>query len=99
MISQTNSTQIKINLPGELKDFLASKSNRYGLTLSAYVKHLILKDVADLAYPTFKASEQVEESYSEAMKNKDKAVAVDNLDEFFDNLWKVSFFLQSSSKN
>lgn len=75
MISQTNSTQIKINLPGELKDFLASKSNRYGLTLSAYVKHLILKDVADLAYPTFKASEQVEESYSEAMKNKDKAVS------------------------
>ena len=73
-------------MPIELKDFLASKSNRYGLTLSAYVKHLILKDVADLAYPTFKASKQVEESYSEAMRNKDKAVVVDDLDGFFDNL-------------
>lgn len=86
MISQTGSSQIKVSLPIELKDFLASKSNRYGLTLSAYVKHLILKDVVDLAYPTFKASKQVEESYSEAMKNKDKAVLVDDLDEFFDNL-------------
>jgi len=86
MIAQTSSTQIKVSLPIELKDFLASKSNRYGLTLSAYVKHLILKDVADLAYPTFKASKQVEESYSEAMRNKDKAVVVDDLDGFFDNL-------------
>ncbi len=86
MIAQTSSTQIKVSLPIELKDFLASKSNRYGLTLSAYVKHLILKDVADLAYPTFKASKQVEESYSEAMRNKDKAVVVDDLDGFFDSL-------------
>lgn len=86
MITQTGSTQIKVSLPIELKDFLASKSNRYGLTLSAYVKHLILKDVSDLAYPSFKASKQIEESYSEAMKNKNKAVLVDNLDKFFDNL-------------
>ncbi len=86
MIAQTSSTQIKVSLPIELKDFLASKSNRYGLTLSAYVKHLILKDVADLAYPTFKASKRVEESYSEAMRNKDKAVVVDDLDGFFDSL-------------
>lgn len=86
MITQTGSSQIKVSLPIELKDFLASKSNRYGLTLSAYVKHLILKDVSDLAYPTFNASKQVEESYSEAMRNKDKAVVVENLDEFFDNL-------------
>lgn len=86
MAIQTNSTQIKINLPVELKDFLASKSNRYGLTLSAYVKHLILSDVADLAYPTFRASRQVEESYSKAMKNKKEAIAVENLDEFFEKL-------------
>ena len=65
---------------------MASKSNRYGLTLSTYVKHLILKDVADLAYPTFKASKQVEESYSEAIRNKDKAIVVEDLDVFFDNL-------------
>ena len=86
MITQTSSTQIKVSLPVELKDFLASKSNRYGLTLSTYVKHLILKDVADLAYPTFKASKQVEESYSEAIRNKDKAIVVEDLDVFFDNL-------------
>lgn len=86
MITQTSSTQIKVSLPIELKDFLASKSNRYGLTLSAYVKHLILMDVSDLAYPTFKASKQVEESYFEAMRDKNKAVVVDDLDEFFDNL-------------
>ena len=86
MITQTSSTQIKVSLPVELKDFLASKSNRYGLTLSTYVKHLILKDVSDLAYPTFKASKQVEESYSEAIRNKDKAIVVEDLDVFFDNL-------------
>lgn len=86
MATQTNSTQIKINLPLELKDFLASKSDRYGLTLSAYVKHLILSDVADLAYPTFKASKQIENSYLEAIGNKNKATPVDDLDEFFEKL-------------
>ena len=86
MITQTNSTQIKVNLPVELKDFLASKSNRYGLTLSSYVKHLIIKDVADLAYPTFKASAQIEQSYAEAIRDKKKAVAVTDVDELFDNL-------------
>lgn len=86
MIVQNNSSQIKINLPIELKEFLASKSGRYGLTLSTYVKHLILKDVADLAYPTFKASKQVEESFTEAMRTKNKAVPIKNLDKFFDNL-------------
>ena len=86
IVSPTNSTQIKINLPNELKDFLASKSNRYGLTLSTYVKHLILKDVADLAFPTFKASKQIEDSYEDAMKNRGGAVKVNDLDEFFDNL-------------
>ncbi|OGD70435.1 hypothetical protein A3A84_03755 [Candidatus Collierbacteria bacterium RIFCSPLOWO2_01_FULL_50_23] len=86
MITQTDSTQIKVNLSPELKDFLASKSDRYGLTLSAYVKHLILKDVSDIAYPTFKASKQVEENYQEAIRDKDESVAIDNIDEFFEKL-------------
>ena len=86
MITRTDSTQIKINLPRELKDFLASKSDRYGLTLSAYVKHLIIKDVSNIAYPTFKASKQVEENYHEAIRDKDESVAVDNIDEFFEKL-------------
>lgn len=44
----TQQTQIKLNLPLALKDFLESKASKFGMPLAGYIKHLILQDVAEL---------------------------------------------------
>ena len=56
------------------------------MPLAGYIKHLILKDVADMEYPTFEASDRTIKKAKEALKNKDKAVLVKDVDEFFKNL-------------
>lgn len=82
----TQQAQIKLNLPLALKDFLESKASKFGMPLAGYIKHLILKDVADLEYPTFEASDRTIRAYKKALKGKDKAIVVTNVKEFFKNL-------------
>lgn len=82
----TNVTQIKITLPDPLLAYLSSKAGKFGLTLSAYVKNLILNDVKDMDYPVMPASPQLEKSYQKAIKEKSQAVKIDNLDQFFQAL-------------
>lgn len=83
----TEQTQIKINLPLALKEFVESKANRYGLPIAAYLKHLILKDMEGMEYPTFELSERSEKAYKEAMKNRSKAIRVKgDIKTFLDNL-------------
>ena len=82
----TQQTQIKVNLPSNLKDYLESKANKFGMPLAGYVKHLILKDVEDMDYPVFNASDRTINKASEALKNKDKSVLVEDPDTFFKNL-------------
>ncbi|MBI2086547.1 hypothetical protein HYT74_04350 [Candidatus Daviesbacteria bacterium] len=85
----TQQTQIKINLPLALKEFLESKANRFGMPLAGYIKHLMLKDVEEMEYPIFEASDATITAYKKAMKEKDKAVTIHNtkeLHEFFKNL-------------
>jgi predicted DNA-binding protein len=84
----TQQTQIKINLPLALKEFLESKANRFGMPLAGYVKHLILKDVEEMDYPTFQASKQTERAYKQALKDQKagKLVRVDDVEKFFKEL-------------
>lgn len=82
----TQQTQIKINLPVALKDYLESKASKYGMPLAGYVKHLILKDVEGIDYPTFEASDKTIETYKKALHDKDKAVEVTDIDKFFKDL-------------
>ncbi len=82
----TQQAQIKLNLPLALKDFLESKANRFGMPLAGYIKHLMLKDVEDMEYPTFEASDRTIKAYKKALQNKDKAIEVTDIDEFFKNL-------------
>ncbi len=82
----TPQTQVKLNLPLALKDFLESKASKFGMPLAGYIKHLILKDVADMEYPTFEASDRTIRKAKEALKNKDKAILVKDVDKFFKNL-------------
>ena len=50
--------QLKVNLSEELQDLLRSKASKFGLPLTQYVKHVLIKDVEDEEYPIFKASSE-----------------------------------------
>lgn len=82
----TQQAQIKLNLPLALKDFLESKASKFGMPLAVYVKHLILKEVEDMEYPVFEASERTIKKAKEALKNKDKSIVVKDVHKFFKNL-------------
>ena len=79
-------SQIKLNLPLSLKEYLESKASRFGIPLAAYIRHLILKDIEDMDYPTHVASDKTVKAYKKALKEKDKAVEVKDIDKFFENL-------------
>ena len=53
-------TQLKVTLPLRLYDYLESRARRFGLTMSAYIKHLILDDVKDQDMPTYPMSPATE---------------------------------------
>lgn len=82
----TQQAQIKINLPEVLKEFVESKASRFGMPIAAYIKHLILKDVEDMEYPSFELSEKAEKALQKALKEKDKAIEIKDIDEYFKNL-------------
>lgn len=66
--------QIKINLTEELQDLLESKASKFGIPLTQYIKHVLMKDVEDEEYPVLKASEATEKAAIEALEQLDKAV-------------------------
>jgi hypothetical protein len=70
--------QLKINLTMQLQELLASKAGKFGVPLTQYVKHVLMKDVQDLEYPVFKASEETEREAREALQQLDKAVDAKN---------------------
>lgn len=84
----TQQTQIKINLPLALKEFVESKARKFGIPVAGYIKHLIIKDVQDLDYPVFEASARTIKAYKAALKaqKEGKLIKVDDIDKFFDDL-------------
>ena len=72
----TQQSQIKLNLPLSLKEYLESKASKFGIPLAAYIRHLILKDIEDMDYPTYVASDKTIKAYKRALKEKDKAIEV-----------------------
>ncbi|OGC57428.1 hypothetical protein A3H26_02190 [candidate division WWE3 bacterium RIFCSPLOWO2_12_FULL_36_10] len=82
----TQQAQIKVNLPLALKDYIESKARKFDMPLAGYIKHLILNDVSDLDFPVFQMSDKSEKKLKKALKEKNKAVKVTNVSEFFKNL-------------
>jgi len=84
----TTQAQIKVNIPLTMKDFLESKASKFGMPIAGYIKHLILKDIEDMDYPTYQASEKTEEAYKKAVTEYDtgKTIKVKDVDAFFDEL-------------
>jgi hypothetical protein len=81
-------TQIKVTLPNPLLEYLASKAGKFGLTLSAYVKYLIVNDVKDMDYPTYQMGEKTEKVVLKAIEDdrQGKSKVIENVDEFIDSL-------------
>lgn len=50
----TEVTQIKVTLPNPLLNYLTSKAGKFGLTVSAYVKYLIINDVKDMEFQVYR---------------------------------------------
>ncbi len=84
MINQP--TPIRIDLPPDIKKSAVTKARKSGMLLEGYIRELVIKDVTESEYPVFEASERTIKAYKEAMKNRDKAVVVTNIKEFFKNL-------------
>ncbi len=84
----TPQAQIKLNMPANMKDFLESKASKFGMPLAGYIKHLILKDIEDMDYPTYQASEETEQAYKKALEdhNAGKTLPVKDIDTFFEEL-------------
>jgi len=84
----TLQSQIKVNIPLNMKDFLEAKAGRFGMPLAGYIKHLILKDIEDMDYPIYQASEETEKAYKKALDEDDagKTYKVKDIDTFFEEL-------------
>ncbi len=79
----TQQTQLKVNLPVALYEYLASKAQKFDMPIAGYIKHLILNDVKDVAYPTFRISQASEEKARVALKEQEKAVKVTDVAAYF----------------
>lgn len=66
--------QLKVNLTPELQELLQSKASKFGVPLTQYVKHVLMKDVEDEDYPVYRASEETERAAQQALDELDKAV-------------------------
>jgi predicted DNA-binding protein len=85
---RTTQIQLKVSLSEQLNDLLQSKAARLGVPVTQFVKHIIMKEVEDEEYPTFRMSEKTEKKIEQAMEDysSGKAIKVENVSEFFKNL-------------
>jgi len=67
--------QLKVNLTPELQELLQSKASKFGVPLTQYVKHVLMKDVEDEDYPIYRASEATEKAAQQALDDLDSAVS------------------------
>ena len=77
-------SQIKITLPEQLYAYLKSRADKFGLTISSYVKNLIIDDVKDLDIPTFKMSKNREQIALKALKDfeENKSRKIDDINKY-----------------
>lgn len=90
MTMNTQQVQVKLTLPFPMAEFVMAKAQKFGLSLSAYIKNLVINDVKDEEYPIFKAAKVVDEAYQQSLVDEKNGQTVhvkpDDLDKFFDNL-------------
>ncbi len=90
-MANSQTTQIKVTLPGELYLLVKNKADRFGLNLAAYMRHLAIADSKD-DFPTYPMSTKTEKLGFKALEDykKGKTIKVNDIDEYFKNLWTLS---------
>lgn len=85
---QAQTTQIRVTLPIQLQSYLQAKAGRFGLSLSTYVKNLIIDDVKRVENPPYKLSEQSLIDYKTAKQAETEGELVDasDMDKFLNDL-------------
>lgn len=80
---QVQTTQIRVTLPVQLQGFLQAKASKYGLSLSAYIRNLIIDDVQDVEYPVFEMSDESIDALRDAKEaeKSGKLVQTNNIDQ------------------
>lgn len=82
-MNTSSQVQLKISLSEQLSELLQSKAARFGVPVTQFVKHLIIKEVENEQYPVFQASNQLEKNTQEALQQIDQAI---DASDFFKNL-------------
>ena len=90
IVPNMSTIQLKVTLPRTLHALLKKQASKFGLTLSSYIKNLIVDDIKkdDWRAEFILTDEDIEKSYKEAkkdIKNGD-IIEIKDLDEFFDSL-------------
>lgn len=87
-LSTVSSSQVKITLPDRLYSYLKSRADKYGLTVSAYVKNLIIDDIKSMDMPTFPMSDVRERIALKALDDykKGKTRKIDDIDKYLAGL-------------
>ena len=88
MLTSTRSVQVKVTLPAQLQQFVQSKADKFGMTVSSYIKHLVLDDVRDMDMPTFAMSQKTEKVALQALEEhrQGKTTEIKDIDEFLADL-------------
>ncbi len=78
-------SQIKLNLPNELKGYLATRAKSFGVPMASYMKYLIMKDIDQRDFPTFTASNKTIKAYRKAIGSSSRTTKVTgNIGDFID---------------
>jgi len=85
MSTGVSQVQLKVSLSEQLNELLQSKAARFGVPVTQFVKHLIMKEVED-EIPAFAATDWLESKTKKAMGETDKAIEVKDIHQFFKNL-------------
>lgn len=81
-------TQVKVTLPDQLYGYAQAQAGKFGLTVSSYIRHLVLDDVREVDLPVYQMSPKTEKVALEALigHRQGKTKKIDDVDEFFGSL-------------
>ncbi len=84
----TGQIQLRLTVSDQIYDYLQGWASRLGLPVTQVVKQMIVEQVKKEEFPIYRASTRTEKAYKEAMANQDKAIMIDDIDEYFGKLLK-----------
>ncbi len=86
MNTQLSQVQLKVSLSEQLNRLLQGRAESLGVPVAQFVKYLIIREIEVDIYPTFRASNWLEERTKKAIREAGKAKEVKDVHRFFKNL-------------